>query len=128
MIEPGSVVHSDGWRGYVSVTQLGYEHKVTALMRSSKQAHQEMPRVHRVASLLKRWLLGTNQGAVRPEHLDYYLDEFTFRFNRRNSNRRGLLFYRLLEQAVETPPVPFKRIVGGALDPKIARLEHDYNI
>ncbi|MGH2706056.1 MAG: hypothetical protein ACRDJ4_13485, partial [Actinomycetota bacterium] len=62
------------------------------------------------------------------EHMDYYLDEFTFRFNRRSSSRRGLLFYRLLEQAVETAPTPYKRIVGGALDPKIARLEHDHNI
>jgi hypothetical protein len=73
-----------------------------------------MPRVHRVASLLKRWLLGTHQGAVRPQQLDYYLDEYTFRFNRRGSNHRGLLFYRLLEQALQTEPRPLARIVGGA--------------
>jgi len=73
-----------------------------------------MPRVHRVASLLKRWLLGTHQGAVRPQQLDYYLDEFTFRFNRRGSNHRGLLFYRLLEQAAQTEPRPLARILGGA--------------
>jgi hypothetical protein len=71
------------------------------------------PRVHRVASLLKRWLLGTHQGAVRPQQLDYYLDEYAFRFNRRGSNHRGLLFYRLLEQAVETEPRPLGRILGG---------------
>ena len=72
-----------------------------------------MPRVHRVASLLKRWLLGTHQGAVRPQHLDYYLDEFTFRFNRRSSNHGGLLFHRLLEQAVQTEPKPLARMLGG---------------
>jgi hypothetical protein len=62
-----------------------------------------MPRVHRVASLLKRWLLGTHQGAVSHEHLPYYLDEFTFRFNRLRSNSRGKLFFRLMQQAVNTP-------------------------
>jgi hypothetical protein len=72
-----------------------------------------MPRVHRVASLLKRWLLGTHQGAARVKQLDYYLDEFTFRFNRRGSNHRGLLFYRLLEQAVQTEPRPLASIIGG---------------
>ena len=72
-----------------------------------------MPRVHRVASLLKRWLLGTHQGAVRPQQLDYYLDEYSFRFNRRGSNHRGLLLYQLLEQAVQTEPRPLSTIIGG---------------
>jgi len=67
---------------------------------------------HRVVSLLKRWLLGTHQGAVSRQHIDYYLDEFTFRFNRRSSRSRGLLFYRLLQQAVATDPVPYRRLVG----------------
>jgi hypothetical protein len=71
-----------------------------------------MPGVHRIASLLKRWLLGTHQGAVRSEQLDYYLDEFTFRFNRRTSRSRGLLFYRLLEQAMTTQPVTYKHIAA----------------
>ena len=71
-----------------------------------------MPGVHRIASLLKRWLLGTHQGAVRPEHLDAYLDEYNFRLNRRTSRVRGLLFYRLLEQAVQTPPAPYKDITA----------------
>jgi hypothetical protein len=70
-----------------------------------------MPRVHRVVSLLKRWLLGTHQGAVSREHLDYYLDEFTFRFNRRTSRHRGKLFYRLLQQAVITDPAPYQTLV-----------------
>ena len=72
-----------------------------------------MPRVHRVASLLKRWLLGTHQGAVSGKHLDYYLDEYTFRFNRRRSRARGLLFYRLLQNAVAVDPVPYGQLVGG---------------
>ena len=72
-----------------------------------------LPRVHLVASLLKRWLLGTHQGAVSPDHLAYYLDEFTFRFNRRRSSSRGKLFYRLLQQAVAVEPAPYKGLVGG---------------
>ena len=76
-------------------------------------AHVAMPGAHRVASLLKRWLLGSHQGAVEPQHLDAYLNEFTFRFNRRRSQRRGLLFYRLLDQAAHTPPAPYKAIIGG---------------
>ena len=72
---------------------------------------QRLPRVHLVASLLKRWLLGTHQGAVSREHLDYYLDEFTFRFNRRNSSSRGKLFLRLAEQAVAVGPAPYKSMV-----------------
>ena len=71
-----------------------------------------MPGVHRVASLLKRWLLGTHQGAVQPNQLDSYLDEFTFRFNRRTSRSRGLLFYRLLEQTVMTHPVTYRHIAA----------------
>ncbi len=72
-----------------------------------------LPRVHRVVSLLKRWILGTHQGAVSHEHLDSYLDEFTFRFNRRKSRSRGKLFYRLVQQAVAVQPVPYKSLVGG---------------
>ena len=72
-----------------------------------------MPRAHRVASLLKRWLLGTHHGGVRTRHLDYYFDEFTFRFNRRSSRRRGLLFSRLLEQAIQIDPVPINSMIGG---------------
>ena len=69
------------------------------------------PRVHRVISLLKRWLLGTHQGAVGHEYLDYYLDEFTFRFNRRNSKSRGKLFYRLAQQSAQVAPAPFDSLV-----------------
>ena len=82
-------------------------------MDGCRAPHELLPRVHRIASLLKRWLLGTHQGAVSDQHLDYYLDEFTFRFNRRRSRARGLLFYRLLTQALNVDPAPYRRIVGG---------------
>jgi transposase-like protein len=112
-ITPGSTVHTDGWAPYQGLENLGYAHTVTRLKGKGKEAAVELlPRVHRVASLLKRWLLGTHQGAVGPVHLDYYLDEFTFRFNRRRSGSRGKLFFRLLEQAVQVGPVPYDAIVG----------------
>ena len=104
VVEPGATVHTDGWPAYATVGQHGFEHERTVMRQQSDPAHVVMPGVHRVASLLKRWLLGTHQGSVSPEHLDAYLNEFTFRFNRRTSRRRGLLFYRLLEQAVVTDP------------------------
>src|SRR5712691_2678490 len=113
LIEPASVVSTDGHAGYNGVAGAGYSHDRHSLYASGDPAHVAMPRVHRIASLLKRWLLGTHRGAVRQQQLDYYLDEFTFRFNRRGSNHRGLLSYRLLEQAVQTEPRPLVRIVGG---------------
>lgn len=109
----GSMVHTDGWSGYNQLAQHGYRHERSILATSGDPAHVVMPAVHRVASLLKRWLLGTHQGAVSAKHLDYYLDEFTFRFNRRTSRARGLLFYRLVEQAVQLDPVHYKQIVHG---------------
>lgn len=113
VVAPGSVVHTDGWGGYGGLEAKGYRHKVSNISRTDQLAHELMPRVHRVASLLKRWLLGTHQGAVTGRHLDYYLDEFTFRFNRRRSRARGLLFYRLLQQAAEHDPVRYARLVRG---------------
>lgn len=110
-VEPGSVVHTDGWKGYDDLANKGYVRNRTVLAATGDPAHVAMPAVHRVASLLKRWLLGTHQGAVRPFHLDDYLDEFTFRFNRRSSRSRGLLFYRLLETAVVIEPAPYQAIV-----------------
>lgn len=102
VVSPGSTVLTDGWPSYGELSQLGFEHRVTVISKNVDPAHVVMPHVHRVASLLKRWLLGTHQGAVSRAHLDYYLDEFTFRFNRRTSKSRGLLFYRLLQQAIQT--------------------------
>jgi transposase-like protein len=113
VVEPGATVHTDGWGGYNDIGKFGYNRKVTVLSASDDPAHVLMPGVHRVAALLKRWLLGTHQGAVSNRHLDYYLDEYTFRFNRRASRARGLLFHRLMEQALQTAPVAYARIVGG---------------
>jgi transposase-like protein len=110
-VQPGSIVHTDGWLGYLPVERNNYQHEVTFLKGKKKPPSELMPRVHRVISLLKRWLLGTHQGAVSQKHLDYYLDEFTFRFNRRRSTSRGKLFFRLAQQAVAVDPIPYDRIV-----------------
>lgn len=109
----GSVVQTDGWRGYNDLSAFEYEHQKTILSSSDDQAHVSMPGVHRVASLLKRWILGTHQGSVSTEHLQSYLEEFTFRFNRRTSFSRGLVFRRLLEQAVVMEPVTEAKITHG---------------
>jgi hypothetical protein len=102
VVQPGSVIRTDAWPSYGSLPHHGYQHSVINLSATNDPAHVLMPGVHRIASLLKRWLLGTHQGAVRAKHLDYYLDEYTFRLNRRSSRARGLLFYRLMQQAVRT--------------------------
>lgn len=111
VVEPGSLVHTDGWVGYDRLKAHGYRHRITFLSDHPEPAHALLPRVHLIASLLKRWLLGTHQGAVSPAHLDYYLDEFTFRFNRRRSRHRGKLFFRLAEQAVQVEPAPYHALV-----------------
>jgi len=110
-VEVGSVVHTDGWLGYEPLKDKGYDHEITFLKGKRKTPSELLPRVHHVISLLKRWLMGTHQGAVSLEYLDYYLDEFTFRFNRRRSRSRGKLFFRLLQQAVAIDPVPYKSMV-----------------
>jgi len=112
-VEPGAVIYTDHFPGYRGLAAAGYIHYPTAISSSGNPAHVVMPRVHRIASLLKRWLLGTHQGAVRPQHLDDYLAEFAFRFNRRSSHHRGLLFHRLLEQAVQLDHVPVTAIMSG---------------
>ena len=99
-IEPGSTVRTDGWQGYNTLPSIGYDREIT-----DRKKEDLLPLAHRVASLLKRWLLGTHHGAVRASHIDYYLDEFTFRFNRRKSRSRGKLFYQLMRQAVAVDPV-----------------------
>jgi transposase-like protein len=109
-IEPGSVIHTDGWQGYSGLEEKGYRRKI-AKLDTRKDASKLMPRVHRVASLLKRWLLGTHQGSVAYYYLPYYLDEFTFRFNRRKSQSRGKLFFRLMENAVSTAPNTYESMV-----------------
>ena len=112
VVTPGSTVITDGLNSYSNLEKIGYKHSVR-ISRKREDGSRLLPRVHRVASLLKRWLLGTHQGSVERQHMPYYLDEFTFRFNRRTSRHRGLLFYRLLHQAVNLGPVPYSDIVGG---------------
>ena len=114
VIEPGAQVRTDGSAAYRSLTELGFTHQRTVMLGSEVPAHVSMAGVHRVAALVQRWILGTHHGSVQPEHLDAYLDEFVFRFNRRTSNSRGMLFYRLLQQAVVTAPVTYRDVVRKA--------------
>ena len=110
-VEPGATVITDGWMGYHGITGLGYAH-VRRSQRAARARGEDpgklLPGVHRVASLAKRWLLGTHQGSVEDTHLQSYLNEFCFRFNRRRSRSRGLVFYRVLELAVSHHPVRYK--------------------
>ena len=117
-VSPGASLHTDGSGTYKIFERYGYRLDQTVHLSSGKPAHETMPGVHRVAALLQRWMMGTHQGAVQPAQLDYYLDEFVFRFNRRTSTSRGLLFYRLLQQAVLTSPVTYDDIV------KTSELQH----
>ena len=112
MVEPGSIVRTDAWRGYNGLSELGYQHHI--VRKDPDLGDNLLPLANRVASLLKRWLLGTHQGAVQHSHLEYYLDEFTFRFNRRTSKSRGLLFYRLISQAVDFGPVLETQLKAGS--------------
>ena len=116
-IESHSRVHTDGWLGYEPLRRHGYKHRITFLEGQTRSPSQLLPHVHQVVSLLKRWLLGTHHGAVTHEHLDYYLDEFTFRFNRRRSRSRGKLFFRLVQQAVAVDPAPYESLVKYARRP-----------
>lgn len=113
-VEPGTTVLTDGWSGYLGLEDLGYVHVPRSQRAASARGEDPdglLPAVHRVVSLTKRWLLGTHQGAVREDHLPSYLDEFVFRFNRRTSRRRGMVFYRLLELAVTHPPVRYQDLI-----------------
>ena len=107
----GSIVRTDGWNGYNRLKALGYTHEV--VRKNADVGDNLLPHCNRVAALLKRWLMGTHQGAVSHEHLDYYLDEYTFRFNRRTSRSRGKLFYRLLQQAVAIEPTTYDGLIQG---------------
>jgi len=109
-VELGSIVHTDGWEGYSELSELGYVHEV--VRKDSAIGRNLLPKANRIAALLKRWLLGTYQGGIHLSHLDYYLDEFTFRFNRRTSRSRGKLFYRLVQQAVAIEPIVVRDLRG----------------
>ena len=110
-IQSKSEVRTDGWEGYSRLSAAGYRHKI--IRKTADVGENLLPLANRVAALLKRWLLGTHQGKPAPSHLDYYLDEFVFRFNRRTSQSRGLLFYRLVQQAVSVDPIKNSEILGG---------------
>ncbi len=122
VVEPSAQVRTDGSAAYLSLKKLGFDHQRTVMLGSDIPAHVSMAGVHRVAALVQRWILGTHHGSVQPEHLDAYLDEFVFRFNRRTSGSRGMLFYRLLQQAVVTAPVTYHDVVkkgGHAVAPGV---------
>jgi transposase-like protein len=123
-VAPGSRLHTDGLLSYDRLEKHGYRHRITFLKGRKESASELLPRVHRVVSLLKRWLLGTHQGAVSRAHLDYYLDEFTFRFNRRTSRHRGKLFYRLVQQAVAVDPAPYTSLVKHVRPGRRRRRHH----
>jgi transposase-like protein len=106
MISMGSTIRTDGWSGYAGLKTNGYSH--LSLPNRNVKEEDAIQITHRVASLLKRWIVGTHHGAIDHKNIPYYLDEFTFRFNRRTSRSRGKLFYRLIQQALEIDPVPAK--------------------
>jgi transposase-like protein len=107
-VKKGSVIITDGWRGYNGISQKGYRHEII----TGGEQDVLLPHIHTIISLIKRWILGTLQGSCSKEHLGYYFDEYTFRFNRRKSNSRGLLFYRLLQNAVRLEPITYDMIVS----------------
>jgi len=112
-IKPGSKIITDGWSGYNFLSESeNFEHQVKTISGSGKQAHELLPHVHMVDSLLKRWINGTHQGNVSHKHLSYYLEEFAFRFNRKLSTYRGKLFYRLMQQAVSVTPKPYSELIN----------------
>jgi transposase-like protein len=110
-IEKGSEVITDGWSSYAFLEKSGYKRTIY-VQSKAKGAVEMLPHVHLIISLLKRWLLGTHQGAVSDKHMQAYLEEYTFRFNRRHAAKRGLLFYRLLEGAVSCPPLTYDELVN----------------
>lgn len=119
-VEPEATVVTDGLSIYDNVKGAGFVHQPHVISSGGDAARKQLEHVHLVISLLKRWLGGTHQGAVTPSHLQAYLDEFSFRFNRRLSQHRGKLFYRLMQQAVTSRApsikdlyVPKPQDVGG---------------
>lgn len=112
VIAPGATVHTDGARVFTRLIDKGFTHHATPGYQAD-DLDAVMPGPHLVSSLLKRWTAGTLHHRISRQHLPYYLDEFTFRFNRRTSKARGMLFYRLLQQAVDTDPHPLKELIGG---------------
>ena len=109
-IETGSTLITDDWNGFSGIEGKGYLRQIH-IQKQATDEDKMLPHVHTIVSLLKRWLLGTHQGAVTPKYFQAYLDEYVFRFNRRKSTQRGLLFYRLLESAMRTNTITYKELV-----------------
>ena len=109
-VEKGATIITDGWSSYNDLIKKGYEHEVQKATVNEDE-EEVLPGVHRIASLLKRWLLGTHQSYVNKNKLEYYLDEYVFRYNRRTSKSRGLLFLRLIEQCVAAEPISYEDII-----------------
>lgn len=109
-IAKGSIIHTDGWGGYNDIEAYGYQH----IPKKSASVHPDelLPRINIATSLLKRWILGTLQGRLDPKHMDNYFEEFVFRFNRRTSKARGLLFERVITNSVHISPAPYKEIIS----------------
>ena len=119
-VKKGSHIITDDWKGYTNIQSIGYSHEIWS--------GKDLKLPHMIAALLKRWLLGTYQGAARKSHLDYYLDEYTFRFNRRKSHSRGKLFYRLAQQALMVDPCPratLKVLGGPSQEDEFDNLDHN---
>ena len=114
-IEPGTLIRTDGARLFRKLSEHGYRHEY-ANGYASHDRSAELPGAHLVASLLKRWIAGTLHHSVGIDHLAYYLDEYSFRFNRRTANARGMLFYRLLQQSVATDPHPLRELLTDKAD------------
>ena len=124
-VEPGSLIRTDGARMFRVLASEGYKHEYLSGYSAPEPGHVTLPGPHRVASLLKRWNAGTHHYRVEREHLQYYLDEFTFRFNRRRSTARGMLFYRLLQQSVNTDPHPLQELISRRPE---ANVDNDINL
>jgi transposase-like protein len=115
-VDKGSKIITDGWSGFSGIEPADYE-RVVCKQSDAVSEDEMLPHVHLIVSLLKRWLLGTHQRAVEPKHLQAYLDEYVFRFNRRTSSKRGLLFYRLLENAMLVPPTTYRQFADKSPEP-----------
>jgi transposase-like protein len=111
--EEGSIIVTDGWTGYAPLSKNEkYVHKAKVVSGSGKEAYELLLHAHMVDSLVKRWRNGTHQGKISPKQLEYYLDEFAFRFHRKLSTYRGKLFYRLMQQAVITSLTTFDELTN----------------
>jgi len=114
-VEAGSTLITDGWNGYNGIEKKGFTRKIH-VQKGEQDETKLLPHIHTIASLLKRWLLGTHQGAVEKQHLQSYLDEYVFRFNRRKSSQRGLLFYRLLASAMRTETITYRELTDRKIE------------